>query len=280
MSLSEDPGQQFINEDGTPATWIEPLALGKRRHDFMLFVVPTTLLAVALWGLQARAHTLSWSDAWVGAVVLGLGLLLGAAAYGRKATRRFSQVLVHYTLRQRLARSWGWLLAGAIFEVFLIGNALGFGSSDTPAFFWLLAAIVSPAPIRGLRIFLRRHEMVLTPAAESAKAYFSEGAVRQRQAAAAGPESAAQKRLRYLAALALAGGDVYLWAAAPFGSNHMPAILCGVLALACAGELVGALIALAVGALLIGALFEGIAALPVSVAVVIGAVVIASALRR
>ena len=184
--------------------------------------------------------------------MLGLGLLLGAAAYGRKATRRFSQVLVHYTLRQRLARSWGWLLAGAIFEVFLIGNALGFGSSDTPAFFWLLAAIVSPAPIRGLRIFLRRHEMVLTPAAESAKAYFSEGAVRQRQAAAAGPESAAQKRLRYLAALALA----------------------------CAGELVGALIALAVGALLIGALFEGIAALPVSVAVVIGAVVIASALRR
>lgn len=231
MSLSQDPSQQFMNEDGTPATWLEVRTPAKRRRSFLLFAVPGVALGCALWAAQLHAKGLTWSNWWVGALLAGGGLLVGFLAYLPLHSRRFSEVLVRHTIRKRLERSWGWLLSGFLLEAFLVAAALGLGSPNPPAFFWLLAVIVSPAPIRGLRILLRRQEFVPTPVAASAKEYFSDKAVQGRKAASAPPESPAQKRLRYLLALVLAAVDVYLWTAQAFAHDHALAILCGIFAL-------------------------------------------------
>ncbi|WP_297505644.1 hypothetical protein [Ferrovum sp.] len=283
MDLSQDPSQQFVNEDGTPATWLEARTPERRRRSFLLFAVPGGLLGLALWGWQIHAGVLTWSNWWVGALFAGGGLLIGGLAYLPAPVRQFSGILVHYTPRERLKRSWGWLLAWLLLELFFAAEALGLsfvpGPLD-PWLFGLLTVAVCPVLIHGLTIYLRREERVLTPAAAAAKTYFSPEADRQRQAAAPKPESPAQKRLRYVAALVLAAVDVYLWAAAPFGANHWPAILCGLAALVCAAELAAALVALALGAVALWALFAGAAALPVSAAVIIGAIIIAAAVRR
>lgn len=281
MSLSQDPSQQFMNEDGTPATWLEVRTPAKRRRSFLLFAVPGVALGCALWAAQLHAKGLTWSNWWVGALLAGGGLLVGFLAYLPLHSRRFSEVLVRHTIRKRLKRSWGWLLAGGLMEgLFLWSAVRGGPSSEGGAIFWVLAVMASPALIQGLRIFLMRDELVLTPAAGAAKSYFSPDADKQRRAAASKPESPAQKRLRYLAALVLGLVDLYLWSAQAFAHDHALAILCGIFALLCAGELVGALVVLSLGGLALWAVFAGVAALPVSAAIIIGAIIIASAVRR
>lgn len=284
MQLAQDAGQRFTNEDGTPATWLEARTPERRRRSFLLFAVPGALLGFALWGWQLHARVLTWSNWWVGALLAGGGLLIGMLAYLPSDSRRFSGALVRYTPRERLNRSWGWLLAWLLLELFFAAEALGFsfvpGPLD-PWLFGLLTVAISPILIEGLRIFLRREGLKLTPAAAAAKTYFSPEAARQRQAAAASkPETPAQKRLRYLAALVLALVDVYLWTASTFAHDHALAVLCGLFALLCAGELVGALLALALGGLALWGVFAGLSAVPVSAAVIIGALIIASAVRR
>lgn len=283
MQIAQDAGQRFTNEDGTPATWLEARTPERRRLSFLLFAAPGGLLGLTLWGWQIYARALSWSNWWVGALLIGGSLLIGALAYLPAPIRQFSKTTVHYTVRECLKRSWGWLLAWLLLESFFAVETLGFGFARGPLDPWLFVGLtmaVSPVLIQGLTIYFRREVRELTPAAAAAKTYFSPEADRQRRAAMAKPETPAQKRFRYAAALALAVVDSYLWAAAPFGANHWPAILCGLVALSCAAELVGILIVLALGGVALWAVFAGVAALPVSAAVIIGAIIIASAVRR
>lgn len=281
MLLTQEPGQQFTNEDGSPATWLEVVPTAKRWRGFLLFAIPGALLALALWGLQLRAHILSPSTAWGGGLLLGLGALLGAAAFSKDHSRRFSVTPVRYSPRQRLARAWGWVLAGALLEALFIGSALRVGPTTAGALeFWLLALCALPGLARGLHRLFQRQAYVPTAAAASAKAFLDDRVAQRERARTAAPESPAARRLRHLAALPLGALDVYLWVAQPFGYNHWAAALCGLVALACVGELVGVVLVLALVGALLWALFAGLAAIPTSVAIILGAFVLAGMLRR
>lgn len=272
--------REFLNSDGTPASWLEPLSTEQRRKALSWRVASGVAAAAVVWGLQIGNHAFDSDRAWVGLIPLCLGFLFGHSAYKQTAIRRYSAALVIFTRKQRLLRAAGFWAFGAI--GLAIAWSAQISAGHFPEYWWYVWPILLPLFV-GTGKYMIRTQNVLTPKASEAKAHFD--ASTQANELRATEPSVIERVLstpwfRYVTAAALVGGAYYFAAISAAKSGWAGAILCFVLAVLFAYEISIAVLSVALIVAIGWALFAGISALPVSVAVVLGALIIAIAISR
>jgi hypothetical protein len=218
--------------------------------------------------------------AWIGIVPLGLGALFGYAAYQKAQVRRYSVARVVYSHKDRLKRAWKYWAFGGSLLAFAWGYQLG---HDQFADYWWYAWPVLFPLFVGTRLYLLRGEVALTPAAAKAKSHYE--ALEQKaatEAAEPGPldKVLASRWARYPAAAALLYGSYYFAFVDTSKNAGTAALALLVLACLCAYEAAVAVLVVSLVMAIGWALFAGVSAIPVSVAIIVGALIIAAALRR
>lgn len=275
------PESSFKNSDGSPATWVEQVPMTERRKAFARRFVPGLLLALLLWGAQYSDGVLGQDYLIVGLIPLALGSLFGMIAFQKTEVRRYSIGQVRYTPKQRIQRAWKYWAIGGITLVAIWGMQLGYGHFSEH--WWYAWPALLPLFV-GTGLYLLRGEVTLTPVAAEAKRHFD---ALEQQAAELGHRAPtffdklfASGWFRYPCAAALLYG-AYYYAIEYDGKNAgLTALAFLFLAGLCAYEVSKTvlLIALVLG---IGwAVVSGLAALPVSLAIIIGALIIASAVSK
>lgn len=276
------PDDEFRNPDGSAGTWLEPVSIERRRLAFWKRTVGGAAIAAALWAVQYSNNALDLDRGWIGLIPLGLGLLFGSAAYGATQARQYSSTPVTYTQRQRLMRAakyWGAAAAvlGLIWLLQWQGGHL--------AQWWMaLPPAALPATV-GTGLYLLRSENVLTPGGAKAKAHYDKLAQQgdlglPKQEPNAVERFLASRPVRYAAAAASLFGAYYFAFESGARNTGVGALAFVVLAAALAWEaalwMLGISLVIGIGY----AVISGIASLPVSVAIIIGAIIIASAINR
>jgi hypothetical protein len=278
--LSKSP-PSFKNSDGSAATWVEPIPLEARRKAFAKRFIPGLLVALLLWGAQYSNGVLAQDYLIVGLIPLVIGALVGMNAYQKTEVRLYSTAKVEYTTQQRVKRARGYWLLGIGTLAVIWGLQLGYGQFE--GYWWYAWPALFPLFV-GTGLYLLRGEVALAPAAAEAKKHFDAETQKLVDSGKA-PPTAVDKLLtsgwfRYPCAAALLYG-AYYFAVEDTGKNSgWVALACVVLAGMCAYEVSKPVlyVGLVVG---IGwAAISGLAALPVSLAIIIGALIIASAVRK
>lgn len=268
---------EVLEAGAKPPSWLEPLPLPYRR--MRAFVALAVGVAIASW----MAY-LQWTNNVLGqveSVWLIVALAIGAWRFkvwmNKGPVRRYQSSIQPLSLKRRGRKVWPLLLVG------FGGAALVLWvhwSDGMLAERWMTSLIFLPFGLLGVFIcvFLRQ-EAVLTEEAAKLKAFYDAQDERERGAWADRlGELLALKFVRY------PGAALLLWAAY-FVANDPKAkpwawVVFVFLALVAAKEvafwLLGA--GVVIGVLVLG--FNALAALPVSVAIIIGALIIAGALKK
>ena len=268
-----------MDDAGAPATWLEPMGLSARRKGAAWRVGIGLALALGIWAVQLANDALDFSRSWVGLIPLCWCLALAIGTYRTPHVRRYAKTTVVYSKRQRLKRAGKWWASG------LIGLAIVWGSllnNDHFATGWWLAAVTLPLFAVGVGLYLLKAETSLTPAAALAYKHFAEG---HREPGAPPPPPSEVERLLQAPLVRYGLAAALLYAAYYFvnlesKNSGWAALSCVVFAAFCAHELSKWVLLFAGAGLAIWAVSAGIAALPVSAAIIIGALIIASALSR
>jgi hypothetical protein len=272
----------FANDDGTPTTWLQAIPERDRRTAFAWRAGAGLAIAFGLWALQYSNGVLDLTRGWFGIVPIAIGFAFAQRAYRKAAIRRFSTVRVLFTRTQRIKRALKWWCA-AIGIAALIWWVQPDGARF--ADYWWYAWPTLPVFIVGIGLYLLKGDAVLTPAATKAKVHLDsleqqaklERTARQSAMANAFFET---PLVRYpLAALCLYGA--YCLGTAPDIKNGGWFAAAAIVA-ACflARELSRWLLFIAFGGAVIWAIVAGISALPVSAAIVVGALIIADAIKK
>lgn len=272
----------FINEDGTPATWLHVIPERDRRAAFACRASIGFAIAFGLWALQYSNGVLDLTRGWFGIVPIAIGLAFAWRAYRKATIRRFSTVRVLFTGTQRIKRALKWWCAAVG-----IGALIWWIQPEGGKFtdYWWYAWPALPVFIVGIGLYLLKGDAVLTPAATKAKVHTDsleqQAKLDRRASQSASTDAFFESPLvRYpLAGLFLYGA--YYFGTAPDVKNggwySAGAIL---LAAIFAKELSRWLLFIAFVGAIIWALVAGISALPVSAAIIVGALIIASAIKK
>lgn len=280
-SVSPADESTFRNPDGTLATWLEPVPLANRRRAFAKWFGGGLLLALALWGSQYSNGVLGQDYFLVGLAPLALGALFGVWGYRQVDVRRYSTTRVQYTTKQRLRRAaLYWALSIGMFAV-IWSIQLGHEQFDG---YWGYAWPALIPLVVGTGLYLRRGEVTLTAAATEAKAALEAQDKALAETRQAGPTAfdnfVASPWFRYPCAVALCGVAYYFAAESPSKHSEWLAVAALVFAGICARELSRGLLYLGLVVGFAWLLVSGLAALPVSAAIIIGALIIASAVQK
>ena len=268
MSTDQEPGTSvFVNEDGSPAAWLEPVPLALRRRKFTLWFGSGLLLGLACWATQYKNGVLAWDNSYVGIIPLAIGLVVGGLLFRQKETRKYSMSFTAYSHRKRLLRSGGfWVLAVIMFILFLSAPS----TADPDSRWWLILPVVLFGG--GIAIYLEKGKREPTPAAAHAMA--------QATATASSIDSY-PVWIRYPGALALLYGAYYF----AFESNQRVrwvaiacAVSCLIYAAICAYEISIWAIGIALVGLGIWGVMDMAHEVPVNVAIIVGALIIAAAI--
>jgi hypothetical protein len=211
--------------------------------------------------------------------IFSLGTFLGVRAFGIRERRVFETTEVLYTHAQRLKRAARWFVPGVVLLAFVWCVQLS--SDQFSTYWWYAWPALFPIAV-GVGLYVLRKEQVLSAAAQHGMA--------QLQAARQHAKLERNTRLeaawdsapvRYLIAAAALYGSYYYAFEDTSGkaAGWLPVGLL-ILAMIFARELALWLLGFGVVCLVGWALFAGLAALPVSVAVIIGALIIAGACGR
>ncbi len=279
----QDGEQAFPNEDGTPATWLEVIPERTRRKAFAWRAGIGLIFTVALWTLVGMNGTLDVSAVLFCMLPLGFGLLFGGLKYLKRDVRRYSVAYVSYTPRERLKRASKWWLCGVVLLAVAWGSLIAQGLFAQQ---WWYASPVVLIFLVGLGLYRLKGEVTLTPAAAKAKAAQQEHLERERKAQAVDPPPPAPNTgedsplIRYPLAVVFAYGAYYLGAEATIKHAGWYSAACIFAALCFARELTGFVLVLAVVGGIVWVVIAGIAALPVSLAIIVGALIIASASKK
>ncbi len=269
------------NSDGSPATWVESVPLNDRRKAFAKRFVPGLLLALLLWGAQYSNGVLGQDYLIVGLIPLVLGTLFGLNAYQQTEVRRYATAQVEYTGKQRFKRARGYLALG----IAMLGIIWGIQIADGRfgEYWWYAWPALLPLFV-GIGLYRLRGEVTLTAAAAEAKRHFEAETQKLVDSGKAPPtvfdKLFASGWFRYPCAAALLYGAYYFIAEDTGKNSGWAALACVIFAGMCAHEVSKPLlyIGLVVG---VGwAVVSGLAALPVSLAIIIGALIIASAVSK
>lgn len=267
-------------EDGCPASWSEPLSLRQRLAGFAWRVCLG--LGISGWLASVQlANNVSGPEWFWTLGIFVLAVVMAVRSFRRREVRRYASTVVRYTVAQRLKRAAKWFLAGVAMLAFIWGVQV---SDDRLSDYWWYAWPALLPLVVGTGLFLLRSERVLSGPGQHAKAQHEAANVEQkelqRRAIGSRFEGLLQARLvRY----PLAG--VVFWIAYLFGQSDDRRAWMGVLAaVICGIWLAREVFKWGVGLIIICAIawavIAGVSALPVSVAVIVGALIIASAVGK
>jgi len=241
---------------------VTPISVQRRYAKAFLSIAISFTLALLLW--FAQGSNFDVYTFWP-MLILAIGVWIGIGYYQQTELKRPAFKFEEIPLRNRLIKSISISLGTLIFCLFLW--AVQFHYGQLQQYWWYVWPIAVPGTIWSVIELLIKRKRVLTPAGKIATEQLELG----RHARNA--ERDDRWYVRYpMAALMLWGAwmflenDKSLWMVV--GATLMAAFLAREISLLI---LVGMLIYL---------VFQGIAALPVSVAVIIGAIIIASAMRK
>lgn len=238
-STPEKLHPKFVNPDGTPATWIEEVSLPARRKAYLKCLIPGVALGLLIWSVQYSGTKFGDDYLITGLVPVFIGWVFAKAAFAETTKRRYSEVLRHFSQKERmLAAAWPFL-GGVGMALFSWAAQYGSGGVDHLRTYWWYAWPSLLFIVIGLVVYSRRKAWNLTPKAVAAQKYFAE---QGKTETANRPPGAIE---RFLSSVGSFIGGIF--------------ILC----------IIGAVL---------WAVFTGIAALPISVAIVIGAIIIAVAI--
>jgi hypothetical protein len=268
---------EVLDAGTKPPTWLESLPQSYRR--MRAFVALAIGVTIATW----MAY-LQWSNNVLGQVE-SIWLIVALAVGGwrfkvwmnKGPVRRYQSNVLPLSVRQRVRKIWPLLLVGFGGSALLLGVHW---SDGMLAERWMTSLLFLPFGVLGVFIcvFLKQ-EAVLTPEAAKLKAFYDAQDEKDRGAWADQlGEFLALKIIRY------PGAALLLWAAYYFANDPKSKPWVWVVfvfwAMVAAKEvalwLLGA--GFIVGVLVLG--FNVLAAVPVSVAIIIGALIIAGALKK
>jgi hypothetical protein len=272
----------FTNEDGSPATWLQVVPERDRRRAFAWRAGVGCAIALSLWALQYGNGVLDVSHGWFGIVPIVIGLAVAQRAYRKSMIRRFSTTRVLYTSTQRIKRALKWWSAAAA-----IGALIWWVQPEGARFtdYWWYAWPALPVFIVGIGLYLLKGDAVLTPDATKAKVHvdgIEKQAKLERQAdQSAWIDAFVQSPLvRYPLAGLFVYGAYYFGMASEIKNGGWFAAGALVLAAIFARELSRWLLFIAFAGAVIWTVIAGISALPVSAAIIVGALIIAGALKK
>lgn len=257
--------------------WLQPLTLKQRLIAFswragVAFAVASWLTYVQLTN-NVQDLRLLWSFG-----IIAFGLVMAIRAFKKCELRVYATTVVHYNQRQRLRRSANWFLPGlALLAAIWTIQSL----NDQFKEYWLYAWPALALLIPGVGLYFLRSENVISGLGLHAKAEHEAIAAKARQERGEWANRLFAEPLVRYAIAALCFYGAYYFA---FEDNRPKAWLgstCAlIVGLVFAREMSLWLIGIGVVCLIGWALFAGIAALPISVAVIVGALIIASALKK
>ncbi|MFL9932708.1 hypothetical protein P0D88_26525 [Paraburkholderia sp. RL18-103-BIB-C] len=273
--------------DGAPATWVEVLPESVRCKAFAWRAGVGLTLAVAVWTLQYTNGVLD--RVWVGLVPLAIGCAFGYRAYRKNTIRRYATVRVKLTRRERFNRAikwWFWsaVLVGVIWWIKIEEAQF----SEHWWYTWPAIALF----LVGIGLYLLKRDDVLSPEAVKVKPHFDaldQQARTERKLQRSEPADKFFKAAdtlfkspfgRYPIATLCLCGAYYLGMVSTEKNSGWYAAGLVVLAGIFARELARWLLVLAIGGGVVWVGLAGISTLPVSVAIIIGALIIASAIRK
>ena len=213
-----------------------------------------------------------------GFAISALGTFLGVRAFGIRERRIFDSTEVHYTRAQRLKRAAPWFLIGL--AMLAIIWTVQYGSDQFSTYWWYAWPALLPLAVSA-GLYLLRSERVLSKSGQLARARLDAAkteVLRQRQTRL--EAIAGSGLVRYGGAAVCVYVAYWFLTDAPGKNNGWAALAFVVFAMVLARELGILLLGLGVACVAGWALFSGIAALPVSVAVIVGALIIASAVGK
>lgn len=268
-----------INDNKTinpgKTSWLEPIPIAYRKRRAFLALGIGAALSASLWSLQLTEGVTD-GRLLFGLIPAAIGLYRYVVWIRKESIRRYASVYVVYSKRERLTRAAPWVIiplagCGVVWS-------LQYSEERLEEYWWYVWPMWIIACV-GIFRFLQGAETQLTPAAAE------ELAALQKAQAAQTPEWLAlfekvinMPWVRYPLAAVLIW-FAYEWSQDP-KVKMLPIVGILVLAAFAAKELVlwslGAGVVIGVVVLLV----KGAAALPISVAIIIGALIIASAISK
>ncbi|MBY4770656.1 hypothetical protein [Burkholderia ambifaria] len=272
----------FVNDDGSPATWLHVIPERDRRRAFAWRAGIGVAIACGLWVLQYSNGVLDLSRGWFGIVPIAIGLAFACRAYRNATIRRYSTVRVLYTGTQRIKRALKWWCA-AIALAALIWWIQPEGARF--ADYWWHAWPAFPVFVVGIGLYLLKSDAALTPAATKAKVLIDgleqQATLERRANQSASTDAFFESPLvRYPLAAVLMYGAYYFGTASDIKNGGWYSVGAIVLAAIFARELSRWLLFMVFAGAIIWALMAGISVLPVSAAIIVGALIIASAIKK
>lgn len=261
-----------------PGTWMVPLSLRQRTTNFAVPMGIGSAITALLFYFQFQNNAAEPYMLW-GFGVFAVGTFLAVRAFGVTKRRTFDFVQVYFTNEQRVKRAAIWLLPSFAMLALIWGIQLG--SNQFLSYWWYAWPALLPTLV-GIRLYWLRSERVVSSTGQFARAQLQavqeqkelERNARVETTLNGGP-------VRYLMAAAAAYGSYYFAFEDSSGKNSgWLSVGLLILTVALARELGFWLLGIGVVCLIGWALLSGVAALPVSVAVIIGALIIASAVGK
>lgn len=271
----DNASDKAVTIDVEPAgTWMAPLTVGQRWTRLALWVVPTYFLTAYLFYLQFLNNAPPPYMLW-GFGFFAFGTLMGVRALGIRERRVFDTIPVHYTHNQRLKRAAPWLGLGVFMLTVIWWSQLGFGQFDE--YWWYAWPALLPL-LLGTGLYMLKIERVLSASGTHARAQLDAAQAQVTEQRNAKIDAFLGSGLvRYVGAAGCLYIAYWMFADSTHKNSGVGAICFVALALFLARELGFLLLAVGLVAVMGWAMFAGLAALPLSVAVIIGALIIASA---
>ena len=283
-TVSAESGQHITS-------WLQPVTGRQRFFAFALRVVPAVSLAGWLLFLRrpedSQDSTLLWSF-----VIIACGLLLGVKASNVRELRVYEMNEVHFSKAQRLRRAAIWLVPS--FGILTLTWLLQIKNNQFNQFWWYPWPLIFPILV-GVGLYLLRSDSALSNAGhhaqkrdEAARLELASLDAKQMiqtpvffdKFVASTPIRYTVATLRYAIAIAFLYG-AYVSALQSSEKNSLEgALFCIVASFLFAPKVGGWLIGLTFAGGIVWSFYAGIAALPTSAAIVIGAIIIALALQK
>ena len=251
---------------------ITPVSARDRYVKAVVPIVISIVITAWTWWAQYKNNTLH--DKWfILLPLLVAGFWLGAKFYRKTEHKRLAFLSIDIPLIGRVKQAGA--IAGGTLGLCALAWISQYSSDQLQEYWWYVWPIGVPGLVWSAIVLLRAHKLVLTPAGEAeAKRLESKRQAKYAEESLRAAEMEDSWYFRYtLAALMLFGA---WWIVSEKEKLWWLAIMLVIVAAFQAREF--SLLVLA--GIVVFLLFQGMAALPVSVAIIIGAVIIARALRR
>jgi len=282
-------------------SWLEEIPITKRIWAFSWRATIGVTLAGSLWFSQYNTiqyNTIDIDHGWIGLIPFSLGLIFGWRAYRKTGTRKFKTHVIEYSLKERLERSGKYFAVFLLMLFFMYGIQFLQGNFNVYWWYaWPLLIVLCPA----IYYLLLVRKAAPTPEAEKLIKYYRDldiqeiasryidtdtkkvdsyyNAPNSEKHSSSYTDEFNHPIFRYLAAAALIYAAYYFAFESEPEYSEIWAIICALGAAIFARELSMSVLGIGLVAAVIWLIYAGISALPVSVAIIIGALIIASALR-